>query len=181
MGQIVNMTLSTVPTTNSAEASGVLNASSSMGFALGTAAVGSFLLRQFYGSVVDGILRAEHVTVSVEQRNKLVLALQHATETATKAIQHQFLTQLTPPQRRLLRGIFKAAMFDAEQAALLLLVLFVLLLLTASTFLPRRVLETDKSSESSQGDRVKNLNRRWRIDPKHQRGNPDTRCRINGR
>ena len=150
MGQILDMTLSSVPTTNSAEASGVLNASSSMGFALGTAVVGSFLLRQFYGSVVDGVLRAEHVTVSVNQRNRLVLALQHATETATKATQHQFLTQLTPPQRRVLRGIFKAAMFDAEQAALLLLVLFVLLLLIASTFLPRRVLETDESSESSQ-------------------------------
>ena len=66
MGQIVNMTLSSVPTANSAEASGVLQASSSMGFALGTAVVGSFLLGRFYGSVVDGVLRARDVTVPMQ-------------------------------------------------------------------------------------------------------------------
>jgi len=148
MGQLVNMTLSAVPTANYAEASGVLNASSSMGFSLGTAVVGSVLLGRFYGSVVDGVLQARNATVSVEERIELVLALEDAAETATEATQQAFLAQLTPAERRLLEGIFETAMVDAQQAALLLLALFVLLLLVVSTFLPRQVPETDESSES---------------------------------
>ncbi|WP_435158968.1 MFS transporter [Haladaptatus sp. DFWS20] len=144
LAQITNMTMSAVPTADSAEASGVLNVSSSIGFSLGTAVVGSFFLGQFYGGVVDRVLRAEHVTVSVEQRNDLVIALEDAAETATEAAQQQFLNQLTPTQQQLLKSIFEAAMFDAQQAALLLLVLFVLLLLIASTFLPRSPPETEE-------------------------------------
>ncbi|WP_458188870.1 MFS transporter [Haladaptatus sp. NG-WS-4] len=144
LAQITNMTMSAVPTADSAEASGVLNVSSSIGYALGTAVVGSYFLGQFYGSVVDRVLRAEQVTVSVEQRNDLVIALEDAAETATEATQQQFLNQLTPAQRQLLEGIFEAAMFDAQQATLLLLVLFVLFLLIASTFLPRQVSEAEE-------------------------------------
>jgi len=103
--------------------------SSSIGFSLGTAVIGSFFLGQFYGSVVDGVLRAEHVTVSAEQRNDLVIALEDAAETATEATQQQFLNRLTPTQRQLLEGIFETAMFDAQRATLLLLVLVVLFLL----------------------------------------------------
>ncbi|QLG47928.2 MFS transporter [Natrinema halophilum] len=139
LAQISNMTMSAVPTADSAEASGVLNVSSSIGYSLGTAVVGSYFLGQFYGSVVDGVLRAERVTVSAAQRNDLVIALEDAAETATEASQQQFLNRLTPVQRELLEGIFEAAMFDAQRAALLLLVLIVLLLLIASSFLPRQI------------------------------------------
>ncbi|KYH24215.1 putative multidrug resistance protein MdtD [Halalkalicoccus paucihalophilus] len=144
LGQITNMTMSAVPTAHSAEASGVLNVSYSIGFSLGTAVVGSYFLGHFYGGVVDRVLRAEHVTVSVERRNDLVIALEDAVETATEATQQDFLNQLTPIQHQLLESIFEAAMFDAQRAALLLLVLFVLLLLIASTFLPRQIPEEDE-------------------------------------
>ncbi|ELY41262.1 transmembrane efflux protein [Natronorubrum tibetense GA33] len=154
VAQIGNMTMSAVPTTDSPEASAVLNVSSSIGFALGTAVVGSYFLGRFYGSVVDGVLRAEHVTVSASQRNDLVIALEDAAETATEATQQQFLDRLTPTQQQLLEEIFEAAMFDAQRATLLLLVLVVLLLLVASTFLPREIPEADERtdrSESPQG------------------------------
>lgn len=147
VAQIGNMTMSAVPTADSPEASGVLNVSSSIGFSLGTAVVGSYFLDRFYGSVVDRVLRAEHVTVSADQRNDLVIALEDAAETATEATQQQFLNQLTPEQRRLLEGIFEAAMFDAQRAALLLLVLFVLLLLVASSFLPRQIPGADEPTD----------------------------------
>ncbi|WP_435346266.1 MFS transporter [Haloarchaeobius sp. HRN-SO-5] len=156
VAQIGNMTMSAVPTADSPEASGVLNVSSSIGFSMGTAVVGSFFLGRFYGSVVDGVLRAEDVTVSVEQRNDLVIALEDATETATEATQQQFLDQLTPVQRRLLEDVFEAAMFDAQQAGLLLLVLLVLFLLVVSTFLPSQIPEADERTdhpESSQDSR----------------------------
>ena len=139
VAQIGNMTMSAVPTADSPEASGVLNVSSSIGFSVGTAVVGSFFLGRFYGSVVDGVLRAEQMTVSAEQRNDLVIALENAAETATDATQQQFLNQLTPIQRQLLEGIFETAMFGAQRTTLLLLMLFVLLLLVASTFLPRQI------------------------------------------
>ncbi|WP_394298904.1 MFS transporter [Halostagnicola sp. A56] len=147
VAQIGNMTMSAVSTANSPEASGVLNVSSSIGFAMGTAVVGSFFLGQFYGGVVDRVLRVEHVSVSTAQRNDLVIALEDAAETATEATQQQFLNQLTPTQRQLLEGVFEAAMFDAQRATLLLLVLIVLLLLIASTFLPRQIPETDERTD----------------------------------
>jgi len=148
LAQITNMTMSAVPTAYSAEASGVLNVSYSIGFSLGTAVVGSYFLGHFYGGVVDRVLRAEGETVSATQRTDLVIALEDAAETATDATQQQFLTQLTPAQRQLLEGIFEAAMFDAQRAALLLLVLFVLLLLIASTFLPRQIPGDDETNQS---------------------------------
>jgi len=154
VAQISNMTMSAVPTANSPEASGVLNVSSSIGFSLGTAVIGSFFLGQFYGSVVDGVLRAEHVTVSAEQRNDLVIALEDAAETATEATQQQFLNRLTPTQRQLLEGIFETAMFDAQRATLLLLVLVVLLLLIASTFLPRQIPEADDRTDDPKSPRT---------------------------
>ena len=92
MGQIANLTLSAVATANYGEASGVLNASSSIGYSLGTAVVGSFLLGQFYGGVIDRVLRAEHVTVSMKQWNNLVIALENAAETVTKASQQQLIS-----------------------------------------------------------------------------------------
>ena len=121
----------------------MLNVSSSIGYALGTAVVGSFFLGQFYGSVVDGVLRAEGVTVSAAERTDLVIALEDFAETATEATRQQFLDQLPPAQRDLLQAVFEAAMFDAQQAALLLLVVIVLVLLVASTFLPRQIPEVD--------------------------------------
>ncbi|OLZ42693.1 MFS transporter [Natrinema saccharevitans] len=154
VAQISNMTMSAVPATNSPEASGVLNVSSSIGFAMGTAVIGSFFLGQFYGGVVDRVLRAEHVTVSTAQRNELVIALEDTAETATEATQQGFLNRLTLTERQLLEGIFEAAMFDAQRATLLLLVLVVLLLLVASTFLPRQIPEADERTdhaESPQG------------------------------
>ncbi|WP_254524012.1 MFS transporter [Natrinema caseinilyticum] len=150
LGQITNMTMSAVPTADSAEASGVLNVSYSIGYSLGTAIVGSFFLGQFYGSVVDGVLRAERVTVSAEQRNDLVIALEDATETATEAAQQQFLNQLTPTERQLLENIFEAAMFDAQRAGLALLVLLVLFLLIASTFLPRQIPGDDDRTDRTE-------------------------------
>ncbi|ODR80535.1 MFS transporter [Haladaptatus sp. W1] len=152
LAQITNMTMSAVPTADSAEASGVLNVSSSIGFSLGTAVVGSFFLGQFYGSVVDGVLRVRNVTVSMKQRYELIIALEDAAETATEATQRQFLAQLTPSQRRLVKGIFEAAMFDAQRAALLLLVLFVLLLIIVSTFLPRRIPEADERTDQPESE-----------------------------
>lgn len=149
LAQITNMTMSAAPTTDSAQASGVLNVSSSIGYALGTAVVGSYFLGHFYGSAVDRVLRAEDVTVSAERRRDLVIALEDTVETATATTQQQFLARLTPDQRRLLERIFEAAMFDAQRAALLLLVLVVLLLLVASTFLPPQIPDADDRAEGS--------------------------------
>jgi len=137
MPQLVNTTLSAVPETNSSEASGVMNATGMLGYALGTAIVGAFLLGQFYRGVIDGILRASDVTMSVAQRDELARMLQQASETATEATRKAFLTRLTPAERNLLEGVFETAMINAQRATLLLLVIFVLLTLVASAFLPR--------------------------------------------
>jgi len=153
VAQIGNMTMSAVPTADSPEASGVLNVSSSIGFSLGTAVVGSYFLGRFYGSVVDGVLRAEDATVSADRRTDLVIALEDAAETATEATQQQFLRGLAPAQRRLLEGVFEAAMFDAQRATLLVLVLVVVLLFVVSTFLPRRIPDGDDRPDGPDSSR----------------------------
>ncbi|MFC7209067.1 MFS transporter [Natronoarchaeum sp. GCM10025321] len=137
MPQLVNTTLSAVSQANSSEASGVMNATGMLGYALGTAVVGAFLLGQFYRGVIDGVLRASDAAVSVEQRDELARTLQQASETATEATRQAFITRLTPAEQELLEGIFKAAMVDAQRATLLLLVVFVLLTLVTSAFIPR--------------------------------------------
>gem|GEM_PF-3149881 len=175
LAQITNMTMSAIPTAYSAEASGVLNVSYSIGFSLGTAVVGSYFLGHFYGGVVDGVLRAEGATVSAAQRTDLVITLEDAAETATDATQQQFLTQLTPAQRQLLEGIFEASMFDAQRATLLLLVLFVLLLLLASTFLPRQIPELTTEPTTPNHPlihHVRRLNRPWKTNRTHHTGHP---------
>ena len=139
MPQLVNMTLSSVPQANSAEASGVMNATGMLGYAIGTAVVGAFLLGQFYQGVVDGVLRASDVAVSVARRDELARALQEASETATEATREAFLAGLTTAERELLEGVFEAAMVGAQRATLLGLVLFVLLTLVVSAFLPRNI------------------------------------------
>lgn len=137
MPQLVNTTLSAVPQTDSSEASGVMNAVGMLGYALGTAVVGAFLLGQFYRGVIDGVLRAGDVTVSVAQRDELARALQQAAETATASTQQAFVAGLPPAERELLEGIFEAAMIGAHRGTLLLLALLVLLTLLTSAFIPR--------------------------------------------
>lgn len=139
MPQLVNMTLSSVPKANSAAASGVMNATGMLGYALGTAVVGAFLLGQFYRGVIDGVFRASNGEVSVTQRDELARALQQASETATETTRQEFLARLTPAERELLEGVFEAAMVGAQRATLLLLTLLVLLTLVASAFLPRNL------------------------------------------
>lgn len=136
MPQLVNTTLSAVPRGNSAEASSVMNATGMLGYAVGTAVVGAFMLGQFYRGVIDGVLRAGDVAVSVAQRDELARALQQASETATEATRQAFIARLSPAERELLEGVFEAAMVGAQRATLLLLVLLVLLTLLLSAFLP---------------------------------------------
>lgn len=135
--QLVNSTLSAVPQANSSEASGVMNATGMLAYALGTAIVGAFLLGQFYRGVVDGAFRATDATVSVPRRDELARALQQASETATEATREAFLAGVTPAERALLEGVFQTAFVSAQRATLLLLAVFAALTLVLSAFLPR--------------------------------------------
>ncbi len=134
MAQLIEMTLSAVEATDSAAASGVLNATMMLGYSFGTAIVGTYLLRQFYGGVIDGVLGGTNV--SADERNTLVEALEQAAETATQETQQNFLTQLSPEQRELLASVFETATVQAQRGTLLLLTLFVGFLLLTSTLLP---------------------------------------------
>lgn len=137
MPQLVNTTLSAVPQSNSAEASGVMNATGMLGYAVGTAVAGAFLLGQFYRGVIDGVLRAGDVTVSMARRDELARALQEASETATAATRQAFVARLSPAERALLDGVFEAAMVSAQRVTLLLLGVLALLTLLISVFIPR--------------------------------------------
>jgi MFS family permease len=147
MAQVIDMTLSAVPAERSSEASGVLNASGMLGFALGTAVVGAFMLGRYYRGVVNRVFDSAGVAVTVERRDELARALQDAAETATEATRESILAGLSGAERELLVGAFRAAVFDAQRATLLLLVLFVLLTLLVSTLLPGDEPEVDSSHD----------------------------------
>lgn len=134
MAQLIEMTLSAVEASDSAAASGVLNATMMLGYSFGTAIVGTYLLRQFYGSVVHGVLAGRNV--SAEERNTLVMSLEEAAETATQETQQAFLSQLSPEQQELLAEVFETAIVQAQRGTLLLLTLLVVLLFLTSTLLP---------------------------------------------
>jgi MFS family permease len=136
MAQLVDATLSAVPEADSASASGVMNATGMLGYALGTAVVGSFLLERFYENVVDGLLGATDVSITIQRRNELVVALQDAAETATAATQRAFVNQLAPAEREVLSSVFETAIVSAQRSTLLLLCLFALITLVVSSLLP---------------------------------------------
>ncbi|MGB9954840.1 MFS transporter (plasmid) [Haloferax prahovense] len=138
MAQLIDMTLSAVEQRDSAAASGLLNATMMLGYSFGTAIVGTYLLRRFYGGVVEGVLTAAGAGegASASDREALAAALERAAETATKETQQAVLDGLTPAQRELLADVFDAAIVQAQRETLLLLALFVLLVLLVSTLLP---------------------------------------------
>jgi MFS family permease len=136
MGQLIDMTLALVDRTTTAAATGVLNATAMLGYAVGTAVVGAFLLRQYYGGVVDGVVRAAGTQISPESRAALVVALEDAAETATRETRQELLNRLTPDQQQVLVSAFESAMVEAQQGALLLLTLLILVVLLSSTLLP---------------------------------------------
>jgi MFS family permease len=151
MAQLVDLTLSSVRPENSADASGVMNATGMLGYAVGTAVVGSFLLGRYYGNAVDGLLRTGGVTVSPQRRDELVVALQDAAETATEATQQAFLNQLSPGEQELLIGIFESAFVSAQRSTLLLLCLLALAMLAVSSLIPRVASGSQVESASQDG------------------------------
>lgn len=144
MAQLIDMTLSSVEAKDSAAASGLMNATMMLGYSFGTAIVGTYLLRRFYGGVVDGVFAAVGTDVPVGDRAALVSALEDAAETATKETQREFLSGLSAAQRELLAGVFDSAVVQAQRETLLLLTHLVLLVLLTSTLLPDG--ETDPDS-----------------------------------
>jgi MFS family permease len=135
MAQLIDTTLSSVDAEDAAAASGLLNATMMLGYSFGTAIVGTYLLRRFYGGVVDGVFAAVGTDVSVGDRAGLVTALEDAAETATRETQREFLDGLSAAQRELLAGVFDSAIVQAQRETLLLLTLLVLLVLLVSAFL----------------------------------------------
>ncbi|WP_049903494.1 MFS transporter [Halococcus agarilyticus] len=149
-GQLVDLTMSAVPSSEASVASGVINSLSQLGYAFGTAVTGSFLLAGFYGNVVDGVTRfATGSSVSGDERRQLVVALEDRVDATTQAQQEAFVDQLPAETREQLLDVVRTAMETAQRRVLLLIVVFVLLTLVAASLLPtvrpRRVSGTKPS------------------------------------
>ena len=137
-GQLVDLTMSAVPKSESGVSSGVINSVSQLGYAFGTAVAGSVLLSQFYGGIVDGVAQATTDSeVSDDERRELLVTLQDGVDTTTQAQQEAFVDQLPVEAQDQLLEIVRTAMETAQRSVLVLIVLFVLLTLLAASFLPR--------------------------------------------
>ncbi|MDS0292558.1 MFS transporter [Halogeometricum luteum] len=142
-GQLVDLTMSAVPESYSDVSSGVINSLSQLGYAFGTAVVGSIQLAAFYSDVVAGAtLLSNGTAVTGEERRQLAVKLEDAVETTTQAQQQAFVNGLSPDVQRQLTEIIREAMVSAQRSVFVVLVLFVLVTLLASSFLtlskPRR-------------------------------------------
>ncbi|WP_439026523.1 MFS transporter [Haloarchaeobius sp. DT45] len=136
LSNIVNLTLSTVETDETMEASGVSMAVNWLGTSVGTAVLGSFLLSSTYGSVVDRILTSAGLTVGTERRRELVVALQDATEFLTESAREAFLEEVPPAVQQALATIIEQAMVQGFRNTVLVMGAFVLVLAATSSFLP---------------------------------------------
>jgi len=138
-GQVVDLTMSAVPSSASDVSSGVINSVSQLGYAFGTAVAGSILLSAFYGSVVDGVTRLQGSSaVSAATRQQLAVKLEDAVETTTQAQQQAFLGGLPPDVQQQVTGMIQQAMVTAQRSVLVVIVLFVLVTFLVSSFLPMR-------------------------------------------
>ena len=158
-GQLVDITMSAVPSSDASVASGVINALSQLGYAFGTAVAGSVLLAGFYGGVVDGVTRfTTGSVVSGDERRQLIVALEDRVDATTQAQQEAFVSQLPPATQEQLLEVIRGAMETAQQGVLLLILVFVLLTLLAASFLPaiqgRRESDPDPDGVSREDDPV---------------------------
>ena len=138
MAHLVKLILSSVPSSDSPEASGVNNAFDQLGNSLGTAIVGSLLMAFFLGYVVDGVLRYDGVQVSSEERGQIVVALEDARETITDAERQEFYNQLPAESRQRLDQLLDNSVVTAMQDTLLVVGALVFVLFLLATFLPNK-------------------------------------------
>ncbi|KTG29013.1 MFS transporter [Haloferax profundi] len=154
MAQIVDLTLSSVADEDVSEASSTLNATGMLGYAIGTAVFGSALLSSFYRGVVDGVLLTRGITVTIGQRQDIVILLEDAREIATEAERQAAFAALSPEQQQALADIVQGAMVSSMELTLLFIVAVSVVMLAAATFLPTQkptvdeVVDVDKPSES---------------------------------
>ncbi|WP_158057048.1 MFS transporter [Halorussus halophilus] len=147
-GQVVDLSMSAVPESESAVSSGVINSLSQLGYAFGTAVAGSVLLSRFYGSVVASVTRlTSGTTLAADARRQLAVRLQDATETTTQAQQEAFVNGLPPATQRQITEAVQNAMLTAQKSVLVILVLFVLVTIFVSSFLPLTKFQRGDTSE----------------------------------
>ncbi len=148
-GQVVDLTMSAVPSSESDVSSGVINSTSQLGYAFGTAVAGSLLLTQFYGGVVTGVARVRgQASISAATRRQLAVKLETALETTTNAQQQAFVDGLPPAARQQVTAVVRDSMVTAQVSVMAALVLFVLLTILVSSFLPVREPRRRRSEKS---------------------------------
>jgi hypothetical protein len=150
MGQIVDLTLSSVDQSDVSEASSTLNATGMLGYAIGTAIFGSALLSSFYRDVVDRVLLSRGITVTAEQRQDIVILVEDAREIVTEAERQAAFAALSPDQQAALVDIVQRAMVSSMELTLLFVAAVTVFMLAATTFLPT---QKPKSGDVVDGDR----------------------------
>ncbi len=138
MAHLVNLILSSVDPVDSPEASGLNNALGQLGNSLGTAVVGSLLMAFFLNNFVTATLTDLGIESTPEQRTRIIVALENARETFTKAEREQFINSLSPEIRQWLSRIAQEAIVAAMKGVLSVIASLLLIMFLLSTFLPKR-------------------------------------------
>ena len=154
LGQVPNLTLSSVEPDLNEEASGVQNAAKEAGSALGVAVIGSVLAVVTFGSVVTSVLQTQDITVTDEQRDRIVVAFEDELDALTPNERREAARELDGLTGGRIDAIVAEASVEGMRNALYTVGVFVLLALLTATFLPRARLEDRDHPADEDAERI---------------------------
>lgn len=141
LAQVPNLTLSSVEEGLSEEASGVQNAAKETGSSLGVAVIGSVLMVATLTGVVQGVLEQQRTTVSDQERDELVIALEDTLDETTEDEQRRLIEEADRLTGGRIETIVTDARIEGLKQSLQAIGGFVVLAFLAATFLPSAKLE----------------------------------------
>ena len=151
VAQIVNLTISQVSDEERNEGAGTHNTFRELGGSLGTAVIGSILLVGVFAGFVNGALKAENISATPEQRDRLAVVLEDEVNALSAEDGEKLISQFSPEEQQQLEAIISDAYVDAQKNALLAIAGVMLIALAVGTFLPgrRRVEERVEPGEKA--------------------------------
>lgn len=145
--QIINLQLSYVEDAERNQASGFRTMGTQVAASFGTALIGAILLSGFYAHFVDAALMELGVSVSPDERERLIVELEDAVAGLRPEEINEILAGLPPDQRARITELVGQAATTAMQTAWLAVAALIILALLLTTFLPPNRLE-DKPMSS---------------------------------
>lgn len=139
--QIINLQLSYVAPEERNQASGLRTMGTQAASSLGTALIGAILLLGVYAGVVDGVLQETGISVTPEERERLIVNLEDTLAGMRPEEIDDIIAQLPPDEQAAIRRIVEDALVTSQSNAMLATFALIILAILLTTFIPSTKLE----------------------------------------